>query len=137
MPAEGYFKHCKTGYDDWICDDCKDDFYLNQSDSTCYSNAEEDYFYKCKRTEIGEDICIECVDGYYLGKKDNKCTKVEGCSISKDENKCIECDENYCLNMKSEKCYNNEKIKEEENKFYFRCNETNSDGNACEICLNR
>ena len=136
LPAEGYFEHCKTGYDDWICDDCKNGFYLNQSDSTCYSNTEKDNFYKCKRIEIGQDICTECEEGYYLGKIDNKCTKIEGCSISKDENSCIECDENYCLNMKNEICYNNEIINEEENKFYFRCNRTNSDGTTCEICLN-
>ena len=134
--AEGYFENCKVGYDDWICIECKNDFYLNESDSTCYSNKEEDYFYKCKKTEIGADICIECIDGYFLGTKDNKCSKIEGCSISEKENKCIECDENYCLDEKLGICQNNEIINEEGKKFYYKCNKTNSEGTACEICLN-
>ena len=84
IKAEGYFENCKSGYDDWICIECKNDFYLNESDSECYSNKDEDYFYKCKKTEIGEDICLACIDGYFLGSKDNKCSKIEGCSISEN-----------------------------------------------------
>ena len=133
--AEGYFENCKSGYDDWICDECKNDFYLNQSEYICYSNKEEGDFYKCAKTGLGEDICVECIKGYYLGEKDNKCTKIEGCAISENENKCIECNDNYCLDIKNGICENNEKIIEEEKKFYYKCNETNLEGNACEICL--
>ena len=136
LPAEGYFENCKTGYDDWICDECRDDFYLNQTDSTCYSNSEEGHFYKCAYTPIEEDICSSCINGYYLGEKDNKCTKIEGCAISENENKCIECSENYCLNAKTGTCHSNDKIIEEGNKFYYKCNRTNSEGTECEICLN-
>ena len=79
--AEGYFENCKSGYDDWICDECKNDFYLNQSDYSCYSNEEDDIFYKCARTYTGIELCSECIEGYYLGKKDNKCSKVKECAI--------------------------------------------------------
>ena len=136
LPAEGNFENCKTGYDDWICTECRNDFYLNQTDSTCYSNEEEGDLYKCAITSIEEDVCSSCIEGYYLGTKDNRCTKVEGCAISENENKCIECDENYCLNIKTGTCHVNDKVIEEENKFYYKCNETNSEGNACEVCLN-
>ena len=136
LEAEGYFENCKTGYDDWICDECKNDFYLNQSDYTCYSNNEEGNFYKCARTQTGEDICSECIEGYFLGSKDNKCTKIEGCAISENENKCNECDLNYCLDAKMGICVNNEIITENEKKFYYKCNISNVEGNACEVCLN-
>ena len=133
--AEGYFENCKSGYDDWICDECKNDFYLNQSDYSCYSNDEDDIFYKCARTYTGVDLCSECIEGYYLGKKDNKCSKVEECAISENENKCIECNENYCLNIKNGLCENNEVIKDIDKKFYYKCNRTNEEGTSCEICL--
>ena len=133
--SEGDFEHCKSGYDDWICQECKNDFYLNQSDYLCYSNEEKDNFYKCARTQIGEDICIECIPGYYLGEKDNKCTKIEGCDISENENKCIECSQNYCFDVKNGTCGANDKIINEEKKFYFKCNRTNKEGTACEECL--
>ena len=134
--AEGYFENCKSGYDDWICDECKNDFYLNQSDYSCYSNEEKGDFYKCARTQTGIDICSECIEGYYLGEIDNKCSKIKGCDISENENKCIQCNENYCLNIKDGTCENNEEINDSDKKFYFRCNKTNEEGTKCEICLN-
>ena len=134
--AEGYFENCKIGYDNWICNECKNEFYLNQSDYECYSNTEEGDFYKCARTYTGIDICTECIEGYYLGGKDNKCSKIKGCDISENENKCIQCSENYCLNIKSGTCEDNELIIDSDKKFYFKCNKTNEEGTKCEICLN-
>ena len=39
-----------------------------------------------------------------------------------------------CLDLKEGKCIGNEEILEEEKKFYFRCEKTNKEGNACEKC---
>ena len=81
------------------------------------------------------DICAECVNGYYLGYKDNKCSKIDGCERSENEDKCLECNENYCLDLKTGKCEHNYRIENKEKKFYYKCNQTNEEGTACEICL--
>jgi hypothetical protein len=141
LKAEGDFENCKSGYDDWICTECKNDFYLNQTDCLCYSNTEEDnMFYKCAKTndytDTGIDQCSECIEGYYLGTKDNKCSKIEECAMSENENICIECNDNYCLNAKSGTCENNDVINDEKSKIFYKCNKTNEEATACEICLN-
>ena len=131
---EGIFKNCKTGYSVSNCQDCKTGFYYNQTDHLCYSNKQIDYFYKCKRVSWYNE-CSYCEDGYYLGGKDNKCSKIEGCDLSENEDKCLECDTfYYCLDVKEGKCFDSDKIINEDKKFYFRCNKTNKEGDACEEC---
>ena len=137
--AKGNFINCKSSEDLNFCQKCKNNSYLNLTDNLCYSN--EDKYYKCakvNRTEDDPDIekCLYCIDDYYLGRIDNKCSRIDGCDISENENKCIKCDEySYCLNMKTNKCIPNDEIISEDKKYYFRCNRTNIDGTACEICL--
>ena len=48
-----------------------DDFYLNQTDSLCYSNEDYGLFYKCEVTDTEGQYCVKCIDGYYLGTKDH------------------------------------------------------------------
>ena len=127
--------NCKVSYKEKTCSICKDDFYLNQSDYICYNNNEEGPFYKCAVKDLYSDNCIICRKDYYIGYIDNKCTKIEGCDISENENKCIQCREGYCLDMKTGKCEYNDYIDFEEKKFYYRCNRTNEEGTACEICI--
>ena len=132
--GEDIFENCKSGNSSSVCNICKDDYYLNQEDNLCYSNKKEGKFYKCAKTDSKAEYCTECIDGYYLGEKDNKCSKIEGCVLSENENKCLECDLYYCLDAKTGKCEYNDEIEDEEKKFYFRCNKTNEEGTACEIC---
>ena len=132
--GEDEFENCKSGNSSSVCDICKDDYYLNQEDNLCHSNKKEGKFYKCAKTDLNGEYCTECIDGYYLGEKDNKCSKVEGCVLSENEKKCLECDLYYCLDEKTGKCEYNDVIEDEEKKFYFRCNKTNEEGNACEVC---
>ena len=107
---------------------------MNNSDHLCYSNKEKNDFYKCAFS-LGEK-CDGCVNNYFLGSIDNKCSLIEGCEKSENENKCLICDsEIYCLNLKNNTCINNEFIEQEENKFYYRCNITNIEGDKCEKCL--
>ena len=134
IKAKDIFENCKTGYSSFFCETCKNDFYHNHTDYQCYSNKEKGPFYKCSKTDFEEEYCTECIDGYYLGIKDNKCTLIDGCAFSENENKCIECDTDYCLDKKNGKCFMNDEIISEEKKFYYRCNETNKEGNKCEIC---
>ena len=133
---EGY-ENCKstsTGGD--YCSSCKKGFYLNQTNHLCYENDEKDSnFYKCFLSDTTGKYCIGCEQNYYIGWKDKKCSKIDGCEISENEEKCIECDERHCLDVKTGKCENNEKIVNEEQKLYYRCKQTNDEGNACEICL--
>ena len=80
-------------------------------------------------------MCKKCVQDYYLGKKYKKCTTIEGCEVSVDGNNCEECDEYHVLNVKNGKCEINSKIIDENKKYFYKCNRTNEEGNACEKCL--
>ena len=133
--SEGIFENCKYGYEDKYCEKCKDDFYINKKDNLCYSNQENNEFYKCVESDINGTYCDKCLEGYYLGYKDNKCSKIKGCDISENEDKCIECDEYYCLDVKTGQCIYNDEVDSEEKKFYYRCIKTNKEGTACETCV--
>ena len=132
--AEGNFENCKFGIDT-VCERCKDDFYLDLKDNICKSNKEQGPFYKCAFSDYNGEVCRQCIDNYYLGYWDDKCTPMEGCDRSENENKCLECDSYYALNLKDNHCYHNDEIQDEETKFYYNCNRTNSEGNKCAICM--
>ena len=128
------FENCK--YSQGInCNECKDNFYLNLNNNKCIDNTQIGPFYKCARSDENNEICMRCIDNYYLGTEDNKCSLIENCKISEDENTCLECDEYYCLDLKKGICLENYYIFDENIKFYFACNKTNSEGNACEECM--
>ena len=133
--GEDKLENCKFSYFGSWCSKCKDNYYLNQSEFLCRSNKDPDYFYKCAKTHSGINMCAECVKGYYLGYKDHKCSKIEGCLRSENENKCLECNEYHVLDAKTGKCEINHRIENEDKKFYYRCNKTNEEATACEICL--
>ena len=129
------FTNCRAGYAEFNCQECKNDFYLNQTDHKCYDNKKENEYYKCAIISSPGDKCLKCIEGYFLGEKDGKCSQVEGCVLSENEKRCLECDDvYYCLNVKDGQCYEKDEIYEEGEKFYFRCNKTNEEGTACEIC---
>ena len=136
-PSDSNFTNCKFSNSNGdTCQECKDDYYLNQIDHKCYSNKEEGDFYKCALSTPSGEHCMICIENYYLGEIDNKCTTIEGCQISIDENKCKQCnDYYYCLDEKTGKCEENDIIKSEDKKFYYRCNKTNEEGTACKTCL--
>ena len=134
--AEGNFTNCKYGSEtENYCSLCREDFYLNITDYLCYSSLGNDNFYKCAMSDINEIDCYKCIEGYYLSNKNKRCSKIKGCNILEKEIKCIDCEDNYCLDLKTGKCENSLDIISEEKKYYFRCNRTNEEGNACEICL--
>ena len=132
--GENIFENCKSGNLSSYCEICKEDYYINQNDNLCYSNKEKGNLYKCAKTDFTGEYCIECKKDYYLGEKDNKCSLVEGCIESENEKKCLECNLYYCLDSKTGKCVINDEIKDEESKYYYRCNKTNEEGDACEVC---
>ena len=132
------FENCKiTTYNGKECLLCKNNYYLNKTDNLCYSNKDKEGFYKCSYTDHLGKFCGGCEEGYYYGYIDHKCSLIEGCEISENENRCLKCDtdNNFCLDSKSGKCENNNEIESEDKKFYYRCNITNSEGTACEICV--
>ena len=136
--AEGIFKNCKRGDDEFYCFACKNDFYLNQTDHLCYSNNDSNLtggLYKCAETDSLAEGCIRCTEGYYIGRKDHNCSSIEGCILSENVDKCLECDEFYSYNVKTGRCEVNDRIISEEKKFYYRCNITNKEGNGCEFCI--
>ena len=134
--AEGNFIHCKYTYNGNYCDSCKTGYYLNKSDYLCYSNNENNNFYKCVYTNYNGEYCNKCENNYYLGYKDYKCSKIENCDASENENTCIECCDFCCFDVKTGKCEYNDEIISEEKKIYYRCNRTNEEGTECEICSN-
>ena len=135
--AEGNFTHCKYSFlGSNNCERCKNDFYLNETNYLCYSNKENEKFYNCAINYINSNTCDICMEGYHLGYKDKKCSKIEGCDISENENKCLECDEDYyCLNIKTGICEINDRIVSDDKKYLYKCNKTNGEGTACDICL--
>ena len=129
------FKNCQY-VRDGVCQKCRDDYYLNQTDFLCYSNKEMGDYYKCAMTHENSSYCISCIKDYYYGYKYKKCSIIEGCENSFDEERCDECySEYYCLDLKTGKCVINDEIEDENKKYYYKCNRTNAEGNACEICL--
>jgi len=132
---EGPFKNCKYGYASKNCERCRDDFYLNKTDNLCYSNQDNKEFYKCAISDNNGEHCSECIDDYNIGSMDYKCTKAEHCSIIENEERCLLCDEDYCLDSKNGSCVKNDDIYDLNKIFYFRCNKTNKDSTACEVCL--
>ena len=131
--SEDQFKNCQIGIED-TCLICRDNFYINQTDFLCYSNEEEGKFYKCQFSDYTGENCQSCVKDYHLGYIDKKCNNIEGCDKIENEDKCLICSNSYCLDVKSGKCKNNRYIYNEEDKIYFRCNKTNKEGTACEVC---
>ena len=129
------YKNCLYAKDG-ICQQCRDDYYLNQTDYLCYNNGEMGDYYKCAMTDENSTYCISCVKDYYYGYKYRKCSTFEGCENSLEEKKCIECySDYYCLDLKTGKCEYNDEVIDENKKFYYKCNITNEEGTACEICL--
>ena len=132
--AKDKFNNCKNGNNNY-CLECKNDFYLNQKDDLCYSNKEKGELYKCALSDIKGKYCIRCVNDYFLSYKNNLCINTDGCNIAQDENRCLECNEYHCLDLKTGKCEINQFIEKKEQKIYYRCNKTNEEGTACEICI--
>ena len=129
------FKNCKIlKMNDRNCSLCRDNYYLNKSDNLCYNNEEFGYFYKCSYTDIFGKICDNCIKDYYYGHKYNICSPIEGCEMLKDENTCSECGDYYCLDVKKGNCVDNYDIIDDK-LFYFRCNQSNEEGNGCQICI--
>lgn len=134
--AENIFKNCKIVINgDDYCSLCKDDFYLNRTDNLCYSNKNFGDFYKCSYTDKFGKICVSCAYNYYYSIKYHICSSIEGCEILKDENSCSQCEENYCFDVKNSNCVDNIYSIDKDKLFYFRCNRTNEEGTACEICI--
>ena len=135
--ADGNLTNCLFSFGGIECQLCKNNYYINLTDTLCYKNnsTDGDPFYKCIMTDINATHCLTCMGGYHLGSKDYKCTKIEGCELSENENKCLECNEEYCLDVKKGTCEYNDEIDDEGKKFYHKCNITNEEGTACEICL--
>ena len=133
---EEKFKNCKIADNEGkICKICKNDFYLNLTDNSCYKNTEFGKFYKCKKSSDTTNICAECLSGFYLGYEDKKCTHTAGCVSSNIYNECINCDKDYfCLNLLNNTCENNEYISNEENMIFYKCIKTNENGTKCDFC---
>ena len=129
------FKNCRAGYAQYnYCQECKNEFYLNQTDHLCYNNTANPEYYKCAITSSPGEECLRCIEGYYIGQKDAKCSKIEGCALSENETFCMECENNYCLNVKTGQCISNGDIYDEGEKYYYRCNRTNDEGTSCKVC---
>ena len=135
--GENNYTNCKiTNFEGNYCEICKDDFCLNQTEHTCFSNLEQGDFYKCAMTDSLGRFCVECKDNYYLGRETLRCSIINGCEKAEiDDSKCIECNSYFCLDMKTGKCEDNDFIEDEQKKFYYRCNRTNKEGTSCEICM--
>ena len=135
LEKEGFINCRKSHYTGEKCEKCRDGFYLNKTDNLCYSYKEYDNFYKCEETDSTGEFCNLCVKDYYLGIKYKRCTKIKGCEISLDQIKYDECDEFHVLLANKGICEINNKITDEDKKYYYKCNKTNEEGSVCELCI--
>ena len=127
--------NCLRSLNGSVCYECRKNYYFNNSDQLCYSNMEDNKFYKCNKINDNEE-CLSCEDDYFLNSVDKLCSKIEGCGIQENIEKCKECAEYFCLDVTSGKCVDNDYWPEKENeKKYFQCKKTNKNGNECEECV--
>ena len=88
------FSHCKKiNKETGKCQQCLDDYNLNEGDKKCLEILD------CYESSFG--ICTKCNTSYYLDKTENRCRYQVGiffnCKISIDGKTCAECDEDYYL----------------------------------------
>ena len=122
-----------------ICSECKNNYYINETDNLCYPNDKK--FLHCKRVGVKPDrneTCIECEVDYYLGD-DGKCSIVDGCAQSYDSGKiCLECKQGMCLHSYSnyQSCSNNSQLYKlvPANEICFRCKEIEYFEEKCQEC---
>ena len=112
------FKNClKINTDFGFCEECEEDFYLNEGDKKCSNikNCYESIYGKCKI----------CKDGFYLDKTSNKCIEQKehflNCKESVDGEKCDKCIDDFYFD-KNNNCVNTN-----------NCNIGNID--KCEECI--
>ena len=96
------FKNCKKiNVSDGFCQECKEDYYINEIDRRCTStkNCSESIF----------NVCIKCISGFYLDKKNKECKKqtdtFSHCQLSIDGKVCDICDDDYFFDEEG-KCVN-------------------------------
>ena len=93
------FIKCKISNDGTKCDECKDDYYLDDEGNCAFSNF-------CSKGDIYK--CDKCKDGYYLIQYGGVCTTEENCySGRKDIGVCIYCKEDFYIDLKDGECKSN------------------------------
>ena len=107
IKQEKQFLHCKQSLDNKTCDQCDNDYFLDEED-------------KCTNTKFcsksDNNKCKECIKNYYLTEDGNSCSNVKHCyNADKETGICNWCSKNYYLNISDRKCYNTEE--EEEYKY--------------------
>lgn len=135
---DNHLLNCKTTTpsDSEICYKCKEGFYLNLTDYLCYPNDDiESPLYKCAQvsTSEGKALCRWCEKDYFLADN-RKCSTTESCSVA-EEGECKECVENRCLDLATKTCKQNKYISKEEDKVYYNCKVTNTEGTKCKACI--
>ena len=107
MKQKNQFLHCKESKDNKTCEQCDDNYYLNEEE-IC-SNTKF-----CSKSENSN--CIECINNYFLTEDKKSCSIEENCySADQETGICKWCSSKYYLNISDRKCINDEK--KEEYKF--------------------
>ena len=132
------YKNCKFAFSDSHCSECKNGYYINETNFLCYENKDtKKDFYKCShviKNSEGKYVCRSCESPYYLTQKDLKCVTVPGCAESFDPHECKECIEGMCNNLKNQTCRPNSYLEEEEDEVCYRCIKTTGTGKICQKC---
>ena len=105
------FKNCKKTSSDGFCQECDEDYYLDEGDKRCTTTK------NCSESSFG--ICTKCVSGYYLDKKNKQCKKQKdsfiNCKLSTDGKSCDVCDDDHFLDEDGI-CSNSNYCSESDNK---------------------
>ena len=124
------FKNCKKTSSDGFCQECDEDYYLDEGDKRCTTTK------NCSESSFG--ICTKCVSGYYLDKKNKQCKKQKdsfiNCKLSTDGKSCDVCDDDHFLDEDGI-CSNSNFCSESDNKGKCeKCIEKYYLSNSDKIC---
>ena len=106
------FKNCKKiNKAIGLCEECNDNYYLNEEDKRCTTTK------NCAESSLGE--CTKCISGFYLDKENKECKQqidnFINCQISNDGKICDLCNDDYFFDEDG-KCVNSNFCSKSDNK---------------------
>ena len=113
-------EHCIYSETYYECIECRDGFYYNKNDKTCYKYKEG--YENCKATSYDGQYCFLCKNGFYANQTDHICYSNEEendfykCSLSDTTGTyCIGCEDGYFIGYGDHKCSKNDGCRKSEN----------------------
>ena len=153
------YKYCTKTEDDGRCIECEKNYYLGEDYKCSFTkycsksilgkclNCSKNYYlgYDNKCTNIehcifsSNDYCLECEDGFYFNRKNKTCNEYKDNINSEYNNckyscefaeRCCKCKDNFYLRKSDNLCISNT-----EHGTFYKCSESDSEGEYCVDCI--